>query len=165
MLFFRAFKIATISVLVSSPFAGTIADDLHISKASDTIIESEINVTNPVILAMVKAVIQDTILMLEELDNGEKFGSISWANSFTISSAMDKLKAFLAKPTNGLTQGKIVKYNETMIEYFETYILADLNTSGLDMYKDLTTRQKNIIDDKNKASIDTSNEEEEDEEG
>lgn len=112
---------------------------------SNTVLEQQINVTNPKTLKRVRLVIEDTIVMLNELDAGDKLGSVSWANSFTISSAIEKLKLFLTKPESGLTKKKIIDYNETMIEYFETYILADLNPKGVVFYNELKSRQKAII--------------------
>lgn len=136
----------TVFLAISSVSSACDKDATGSLMEDNPILECELSISDPKVLVRVEIVIKDTVSMLETLDSGDRLGSISWGNSFTISSAIDKLKEFLDKPRLSLTHKKVVDYNKKMIEYFEAYILSDLNDKGLDMYRDLTSRQLSIIE-------------------
>lgn len=133
------------SLLLASPSAYSCADS-DTAVGINTVMVKEVNITDAEVIERVKSVVSDTIMMLHKLDKDEDYGSISWGNSLTLSSAIEKLQDLLSKRKIKLTKSKIIEYDKIMVEYFTTYIVADLNSHGVEYYNELRSRQKSIID-------------------
>jgi hypothetical protein len=92
----------------------------------------------------IRLTIGKTIELLKSLDSCDKYGDIGWGSSLTIGSAVGKLKKSLNDIKN-VNLEKVKEYSRKVTNYFNEYIVSDLNTVGMGEYKLIIARQDEIM--------------------
>ena len=92
----------------------------------------------------IKKTIKRTINLLSTLDSNSYYGDLGWSSSLTLASAINKLKSSL-KDVKNVNLKKIKEYIKKVENYFNDYIVQDLNNKGLQEYDDILSQQDNIM--------------------
>lgn len=104
----------------------------------------DVLVTDKHIIEEVVELVKYTRAILKDLNDGEKYGEISWPNSLTIENAIDSIDGVL-KEDPVFTLEDVKDYEKDVVEYFSTYIEDDLNERGVGVYKMLKNRQDDLF--------------------
>jgi len=92
----------------------------------------------------IKKTIKRTINLLSVLDNDSYYGDLGWSSSLTLGSAINKLKNSL-KDVETVNLHKIKEYITKVENYFNNYIVEDLNNIGLQEYTAIQLQQDKIM--------------------
>ena len=107
-------------------------------------ISGEVVVSSKPIIGEVIELMKYTREILMDLDDGEKYGEVSWPNSITIGSAIESINGVLGEDPI-FTVDDVKSYEKDVVDYFTTYIEEDLNAKGKDIYKNLQSIQDGLF--------------------